>query len=306
MDVMKLATTTGDFDLYSDDYLEKVQLVQEAGFRYIDLSLYTVRENDPLIIADNWRETAEKLKCYTKEHGLQFVQSHAPNTNALGGEKEWEKAVKQTIRAVEVCGYLGIPNLVVHSGWDKEATKEEWFERNKAFFSQLFPAMEANKVNVLHENTTSANMPWYYPKTGADMREFSQYVNHPYFHSCWDTGHANIEGPQYQQILDLGDDLYALHINDNRGKQDEHIIPFLGTMNMDEILNALKAIEYQGIFTLESGSSLRPQKYWLGNRYPYEEVQKLANPPLKLQKELERFMYHVGEYILTTYGMFEG
>ena len=165
--------------------------------------------------------------------------------------------------------------------------------------------MEANNVNVLHENTTSANMPWYFPKTGADMREFSEYVDHPRFHSCWDTGHANIEGPQYQQILDLGDDLYALHINDTRGNQDEHIIPFFGTMNMDEILHALQDINYQGTFTLESGSTLRPQKYWLGNRHSFDADKRLAEPPLHLQQELERFMYHVGQYILNTYGIFE-
>ena len=124
---MKLATSTGDFDLYSNDYLEKVRLVQEAGFRYIDLSLYTVRENDPLILADNWRETAEILKNYAAENGLQFVQSHSPNTNPLGGPEAFETAVFQTIRAIEVCGFLGIPNMVVHPGWDPAISKEEWF-----------------------------------------------------------------------------------------------------------------------------------------------------------------------------------
>ena len=52
--------------------------------------------------------------------------------------------------------------------------------------------MEKYGVNVLHENSTSANMPWYYPKTGADMREFCDYVDHPLFGACWDTAHGNL------------------------------------------------------------------------------------------------------------------
>lgn len=302
---MKLATSTGDFDLYCDTYLERIKQVHNAGFKYIDLSLYTVSENDELIICDNWQKTVAEIKEYAKSNNIQFVQCHSPNTNPIDPE-QFEKAVKWNIRAIEICGMLGIPNMVVHSGWDKNATKEEWFERNKYFFEQLFDAMEKNNVNVLHENTTNANMPWYYPKKGSDMVEFSKYVNHPMFHSCWDTGHANVEGNQYDDILTIGDDLYAIHFNDNRGKQDEHLIPYFGTMNPDEIMCALKDINYKGIFTFESGSTLRPKKYWLGNRREFGGENRISNPTLQMQAELEKFMYLVGKHILSAYNEFEG
>ena len=58
---MKLATTTGDFERFCGDYLERVKLVHKAGFKYIDLSLYTLTENDPLLICDDWQSTAQKL-----------------------------------------------------------------------------------------------------------------------------------------------------------------------------------------------------------------------------------------------------
>ena len=302
---MKLATTTGDFELHCNTYLERIQHVYEAGFRYIDLSLYSVKPGEELIDNDNWMETIEIIKAYAKEKGIKFVQAHGPNVNPLAGEEAYEEAVRRTTRAIEVCGQLGIPNMVVHPGWDRNATKEEWFEKNLEFFRQLFPVMEQNQVNVLHENTTSVNMSWYFPKTGAEMKEFAEYVNHPLFHACWDTGHANCEGNQYQEILDIGEELYALHINDNRGAKDEHIIPFMGTMNMDEVMHALIDSGYKGYFTFECGSALRSQMYWLGHRRTFEKDTRLANPPLCLQKELERFMYQTGKYILDTYGVFE-
>ena len=302
---MKLVTTTGDFDHYCDTYLERIQHIYEAGFRYIDLSLYTVKPDDALIENDDWMQTIETIRAYADEKGIRFVQAHGPNVNPLAGEEEYELAVRRTIRAIEVCGQLGIPNMVVHPGWDRNATKEEWFEKNREFFTCLFPAMEANQVNVLHENTTSVNMSWYFPKTGAEMKEFAEYINHPLFHACWDTGHANCEGNQYQDILDIGEELYALHINDNRGSKDEHIIPFMGTINMDEVMHALIDVGYKGYFTLECSSALRTKKYWLGHRRNFEGDSRLENPPLCLQKELEKFMYQTGKYILEAYDMFE-
>ncbi|MBQ1950343.1 MAG: sugar phosphate isomerase/epimerase [Clostridia bacterium] len=302
---MRLATTTGDFGRFCEEHLDRIKHVHAAGFRCMDLSLYTVREGDELLVLEDWRKTASRIKDYADRNGIEFVQSHGPGLNPLESDASFENAVALTIRAIEVCGELGIPNMVVHPGWDSNATKEEWFVKNKQFFARLFPAMEKANVNVLHENTTSANMSCYYSKTGKEMREFSEYVNHPLFHSCWDTGHANIEGSQYDEILAIGDDLLAVHINDNRGAQDEHIIPFLGTLNMDEIMHALKDVGFKGCFTLEAGSTLRSKHYWLGNRHGFEKDTRLANPPLILQQHLEKFMYCVGEYILTTYGVFE-
>lgn len=301
---MKLATSTGDFDRFCDSYLERIRHVYEADFRYIDLSLYTVMEKDALLLETDWKEYTERILDYAGERGIQFVQAHSPNTNPLKSEQDMEEAVVLNIRAIEVCSALGIPNLVVHSGWNKNAGKEECFQGNAAFFRKLIPAMEACNVNVLHENTTSVNIRSFCPKSGAEMREFSEYVNHPKFHSCWDIGHAKLEGPQYDDIMTLGDDLYAVHIQDNRDR-DEHVIPFMGTINMDEIMHALIDVGFRGPFTMEAGSVLRPAKYWLGNRQEFKRDTRLLNPPLELQKEMERFMYKTGEYILKSYGVFE-
>ena len=302
---MKLVTTTGDFDAYCKTYLEKIRYVYEAGFRYIDLSLYTIKQGDELIDNDDWRINVAAIKAYAAEKGIRFLQAHGPNVNPLAGEEAFEKAVRQTSRAIEICGALGIPNMVVHPGWDKTIAKKDWLEENRKFFSQLFPIMEKYNVNILHENTSTVNMSWYFPKTGAEMVEFSEYVNHPMFHSCWDTGHANMEGSQYDEIMTIGQDLYAIHFNDNRGSRDEHIIPFMGTLNLDEVMHALQDVGYQGAFTLEASSTLRPGKYWLGSRRKFETDTRLFQPPLQLQKELEKFLYKTGKYILESYGLYE-
>lgn len=244
---MKLATTTCDFDRYTEGYLPKIKEVSAAGFRYIDLSLYTVEPDDELMLSTDWETHLDAIAAYAADHGLTFVQCHSPDTNPLD-PAQFDRAVAWNRRAIEICGRLGIPNMVVHSGWDPSATRDEWYTRNKHFFTALFDDMEKWNVNVLHENTTSANMPWFYPKTGAEMRAFSEYVNHPRFHSCWDTGHANVE--QRVPSQDDNDQTKAVrYILDNHPEVDTiHILGATGKRECHTIGNLSLLMEYAGQF----------------------------------------------------------
>ncbi len=306
---MKLATTTGDFGRYKLSYEECIQNVYEAGFRYLDLSLYDVSDNNPLFFADNREENTKALKALADSLGCSFVQAHSPNTNNLGDkENAYSDALFKTVRAVEICAALGIPRLVVHAGWSSRIKdKEIWFKENKKFYKEALSAAEKYGVNILCENSTVKNMgDMYYLISGKDMREFCEYVDHPLFHACWDTGHANCEGNQYDEIVSMGRHLMAVHFNDNRGSGDEHIIPFMGTMNVDEIMTALIDVGFTGPLTFECDSALRPYDYWQGDRRRFEKSKRLSNPPLELAKEMERFLYKTGECILKAYDCFEG
>jgi sugar phosphate isomerase/epimerase len=201
--------------------------------------------------------------------------------------------------SIEICGILGIPHTVVHAGHAKGISKEEYFERNLAFYRQLFPVMEATGVSVLVENSTKANMgDQYYVNSGADLAEFLRYAGHPLLHACWDTGHANCEGSQYDEIMALGDELRGVHINDNRGGGDEHIAPFLGTLNHDEVISALIDVGFKGCFTLECMSSLRPYNCWQGVRVRFEKSALLREPQLFMQRHIEKMMYETSEWML--------
>ncbi len=121
--------------------------------------------------------------------------------------------------------------------------KKDFFELNRDYINLLIPHLEKHNVNLCVENTCKANLKrFYYFFSGADLREFLDYINHPNVTACWDTDHANIEGSQYDDILVLSDKLTALHINDNNGLKDEHLLPYMGTMNIDEITTALLEI----------------------------------------------------------------
>jgi sugar phosphate isomerase/epimerase len=256
---------------------------------------------------EGWQEEVEKIKKQAKELGMQFVQAHSQGGNPLSEDKNHvDFLVKATLRSIEICQMLGIKNTVVHPGFERGISKQEWFEKNKAFFEKLFPTAEKCGVNILCENSTKANMgDMYWANSGKDMREFIEYVNHPLFHGCWDTGHANCEGNQYEDILALGEELYAIHYNDNQGFRDQHLMPYLGTLNHDEVINALIDIDYKGYFTLECPSTLIKKEYWLGGRKAFEKDERLVHVPLFAYQDIEALTYKLAKYLLESYNLFE-
>ena len=303
---MKLATTTGDFDRYCPEMNERIRHVAEAGFKCVDISLYNEAKSNSVTLSENWRESVDSWQKTASDLGVNFVQCHSAGGNPLRKDDKYDLLLQATLRSIEICGILGIPNTVVHAGSQAGISKEEYFKKNLEFYRLLFPAMEKNNVSVLIENSTRKNCGEneYYFITGEDMAEFLDMANHPLLGACWDTGHANCEGRQYEDLIALGDKLRAIHFNDNSGRGDEHTIPYCGTMSVDAVMNGLLDIGYKGYFTFESDSVLRPYKYWQGDRHTFEK-ERVREAPLCVQKTFEHAMYQIGEYILRAYDCFE-
>ena len=63
---MKLATTTGDFALFTPSHAERLRHVYDAGFRYVDLSMYDDFGGDSPFFAPDWRD-------YTQQENLPKI-----------------------------------------------------------------------------------------------------------------------------------------------------------------------------------------------------------------------------------------
>lgn len=294
---MKIATTTGDFDYYVKTFEDCVKYVHEAGFKYVDMNL-----GGKYFTADDWEYQAKALREYADKLGVKFVQAHSPNATVLTSNR-WDKELHYGNRSIELCEILGVENLVIHAAYDKSYDKKIWYEENEKFYRALLPMAEKKNVCILTENTTHANFGdgWFYLYTGEDMVEFIEYINHPLLEAVWDTGHGTTEGSQYDNIVALGKHLRGLHVHDNNGKADEHAMPYTGVLNLDQVMNALIDIDYKGYFTFEVINAMR-----LANRrQAFEKDNRLAQPTLEMRKYMEKLLYHIGEYALSSYGIFE-
>ena len=70
---------------------------------------------------------------------------------------------------------------------------------------------------------------------------------------CLDTGHLNvIKGNQGKFIRESGRLLQALHLHDNDGSGDQHLLPYgVGNIDWADVFAALKEIRYQGLMNFE-------------------------------------------------------
>ena len=297
---MKLATTTADFGRWAVTYEEIVKMIHDAGFRYIDIGI-----NRRICDSPEGLEEAKRIRDYAESLGMKFIQAHSPEGNPLSPEKQ-ERMVQLTNRSIEICKILGVTQTVVHAGWKKDIGEEQYFKENLDFYKQLYPTMEKYDVNVLIENSSTRNLGEYtYFFTGKQMVDFLKYANHPLLHAVWDSGHGNTEGGQYEHLVTLGKELYGVHIHDNSGNGDEHIIPYLGTLNMDDVMNGLIDAGYQGYFTFEASHSLRASGSRYGKRHIFERDTRLLEPSFEMQMDLERLLYTIGKHCLSSYGVFE-
>lgn len=297
---MKIATSTSDFTAYAKTHEEQIDLLYESGFRHIDLSFYTDADNERFM-KDNWQEAAVALKKYAEDKGMSFVQAHSMGGNAAESQETYDRIVAATIREIEVCAVMDIPQIVIHAPFAR-LEKAEFFEMALAFYKEFFPTAERTGVKLLIENSfKNSDLYDYYFYTGADMREFITYANHPLLGACWDTGHANMEGHQYEDIIALGDLLLGVHIADNHGEADEHLMPYQGTMSIDEVMCGITEIGYTGAFTFECENNLIPGISWPYARTVYAQSSKAFKPSLELKVDAEKLLYRIGKYILAQY-----
>ena len=298
---MKLATSTGDFIKYTSNQLDALTLIREAGFLYADYNFHVdfVRRNG--VYSEDYLSYFDSVLRHTEKIGIRLVQAHAPMGEPIGEGNE--AFVEDTLRCVDAAGAWGIPNLVIHSGYRAGLSIEESFIENKKFFLKILKRAEKYNLNILVENFNKMCFDdTFWIDNAKPLYDFVKYVNHPLLHAVWDTGHANLQDmPQHDELKILGDEVKALHVQDNGGEWDQHLMPFMGTMNMDSLMHGLIDIGYNGYFTFEVTDPFTKAE----DKRSYPDDKRLLNPPLALKKAWEKMLFELGKSVLTEYGVYE-
>lgn len=304
---MKLSTTTADFRGYFETPAEWVRAYEGTGFRHLDYSFYKANYPDSPFMSDkDWMKEVIDAATAAEKLGYDFVQAHSPGNDPF--RDDFDTVVKGNIRSIEACSYLGIDKIVVHSGRSDRFVmpdgKKKYFDGIKRFYEALYPAMEKYNVFVLAENYTPAKEGVCSLYNSDDLLELLDYCNHPLLGICWDVGHANMINPaQYNDIVNLGDKLKAVHIQDNMGQHDDHICPYMGTLDIDAVMCGLKDngfVDRNGVFTFECDDIVS-----FAGRRNHSMPSIAADPTAEVKKAAVTMMYEVGKAILTKYGLFE-
>ena len=70
---------------------------------------------------------------------------------------------------------------------------------------------------------------------------------------CIDTGHCSCIGDDCGEMIRVcGKHLAALHVHDNKGRYDDHLMPYFGVLNWKSFKSALADIGFTGVLSIEA------------------------------------------------------
>ncbi len=254
---MLLSTSTGNIAAVHN-LEDSIRLIKEAGFDAYDLSLRPLSGEGRPIAADDYMEYAKKIKAVADEAGIICNQAHATFPPEKFGDEEHNKATFERIRReMEVAAYVGAPIIVVHA--TKPVPKGyDVVKENLRFYGSLLPYAKEYGIKIGVENLFEWDELRERRKpcgigTSEKLSAFMELLDPEWFTVCFDIGHAaiNVEDPE-EAIRNLKGKIGCLHIHDNDYVNDQHMAPFLGKVNWDEVCRALAEVGYDGDFTLES------------------------------------------------------
>jgi len=68
---------------------------------------------------------------------------------------------------------------------------------------------------------------------------------------CLDFGHAHMDGDLVDAIETVSEHFVSAHVHDNRGRADDHLVPFEGTIDWPAALTAIQKVGYEGPLVFE-------------------------------------------------------
>lgn len=142
-------------------------------------------------------------------------------------------AVDEVKRALEVAERIPFKFLVQHLGHSHDTRSPRAMDAAFNSLEHLSIFAKERGVTIALENTRSEF---------ASPEALCQLIRETHLRDlkfCFDTGHAHMEEGIPKSLELMGERVVTTHIHDNHGEKDEHLLPFGGTIDWEETLQAL-------------------------------------------------------------------
>lgn len=268
-------------------FLDGVERIINAGFKNLDYNFLDMIDYPNPFLSDNYKEWMYECRDFVEKRGAKWVQAHSV---ATGAKKDFDKFVEDQKRSIECCSYLGVEWTVHHHISNPKYTTGSSMsplDFNLKMFDELLKIAEKYKVGIAIENNTT--FPFFegnhVEESTENLITLVDKLGSEFVGICWDVGHANINAiyknsqhlaDQSEQLRMVGDRLKATHVHDNNAKRlaycpellysevtfnphpvfDEHIQPYLGTIDWNDVIKGLDDIKYSHYFTYEAHAAV--------------------------------------------------
>ena len=207
-----------------------------------------------------------------RKAGLFVENVHAPfekMNNIWLDNFDGDEITDKLLKCIDDCANANVPTIVMHSSFGETIPVNEIGLKR---FDLLVNRAEQKNVNIALENMrkTSINL-----QTGQLLERY----NTPHLGFCFDNGHDNArvsKEAECDMLSRFGNRLMALHLHDNNGVDDQHLLPFDGTTDWAAIMKKIGETGYTGAVSLELSiqkhENLTPEKFLA---IAFERVNKL-------------------------------
>jgi sugar phosphate isomerase/epimerase len=250
--------------LSRDRRLEQGHLEQIASHGFEAIELFATRSH--FDYADDG--AIAKLADWLSETGLSLTSVHAPITtsaangqrgerfsNAVADNARRQAAVRETEAALQIARRIPFNVLVVHLGTPSAKSQPGDNTRASAFRSaeEICRLAEPLGVRVAlevipNELSTAASL----------VAMLERDLDAPHAGICLDFGHAHLMGDVADAVETAAEHLIATHVHDNRRKDDEHLVPYQGSINWDMVLMTMQKIGYDATYLMELANTSAP------------------------------------------------
>jgi sugar phosphate isomerase/epimerase len=252
--------------LYHNLRLSRDHLVEIAAHGFETVEVFATRTHfdyhNPAAIAD--------LQQWLGESGLELHGIHAPiGESYLSGR--WGQpltiasvdpdarahAMAEAERALHIARRIPVKVLVTHLGLPRTQQPSpadngrDAARRSIEKLQRLAAPLGVRvAVEVIPNELSRTGSLVHFIEEDLDIDELAA----PEVGICLDFGHAHMDGDLLDAIETVSGHLIATHVHDNRGRADDHLVPFEGTIDWPSALTAVQKIGYDGALLFEIGA----------------------------------------------------
>lgn len=264
---MKKLKLSSSFNLHAyplNDVFEHVvnglDFMENVGFEAADFTAVILKS-----LSSDYESLIERIVDHTSRRKVRFELCHLPYSVKIATDHSLLPEFCTTMhRAIDAAALLGVRYAVMHPNTVTQSMEE--FDRKASYdsvMSHLAPFVEhANSVglSVVVENMRVVHASYPTHRYCQDPDELSDVADALGIGVCWDFGHAHIGGlVQSDSLRYLGSRVKVLHVNDNTGYDDDHVPPFVGTLDWRDAMRGLSDIGFDGLFNYEIATSRIPE-----------------------------------------------
>jgi len=234
---LKIGLST--WSLLGLDVASAVRAIGDVGFDYLEL----------------WGDAPHALPGWVDKHALSealssyemTVTMHAPFTdlNPANPFQPVRGAVERTLE--EFVGFgdsLGAKVITVHPGSVHNEAMVPASAANAAAILRNMVKAADGRLAISVENQTKSKSKYHYPlgSTASSLEGLMEAVEDLRF--TLDTGHAQASAQVPEDLVQMaGPRLVEVHLSDNTGESDAHLVPGDGTANLNKLMRMLAGSE---------------------------------------------------------------